>query len=145
VSVAEPSRVIDPLATILIVEDDARLRERYGAWLDAAGYLVSNCPGPTAAEHKCLGVRDMPCTLANAAHIVLFDTLRLPGVTQNDKTGWQLLRYYLKRGKPIVVIADRYRPDRTFRPEQVAVLSADPGRESVLLAVRRMLSESRRW
>jgi hypothetical protein len=44
-----------------------------------------------------------------------------------------------------VVIADRYRPDRTFRPEQVAVLHSEPGRESVLLAVRRMLNEARRW
>jgi hypothetical protein len=131
--------------TVLVVESDKSSRERYGDWLEAAGYLAINCPGPTSSEYSCLGVRGVPCPLGHAADLVLLDSRRVPGFSHKNMAGWRLLRYYLKRGKPVVVIADRYRPDRSFRPEQVAVLHAEPGRESVLLAVRRMLSESRRW
>ena len=131
--------------TVLVVESDPAARERYGEWLEAAGYSATNCPGPTSSEYSCLGVRGAPCPLGHAADIVLLDSRRLPGLSQKERPGWRLLRYYLKTGKPVVVIADRYRPDRSFRPEQVAVLHGDPGRESVLLAVRRMLNESQRW
>jgi len=131
--------------TVLVVEDDAVARERYGEWLEDAGYSVSNCPGPSFAGHACLGVRGEPCPLGHGADLVLLDSRRMPGVSKREKPGWRLLRYYLKTGKPIVLIAERYRRDRTFRPEQVALISSEPGRESVLLAVRRMLSESRRW
>jgi hypothetical protein len=131
--------------TVLVVEADKGSRERYGEWLEAAGYQAINCPGPTSAEYSCLGVRGVPCPLGHAADLVLLDSRRVPGLSHKDMAGWRLLRYYLKSGKPVVVIADRYRPDRSFRPEQVAVLNAEPGRESVLLAVRRMLNDSRRW
>ncbi len=131
--------------TVLIVEGDESTRARYGEWLETAGFLAVNCPGPRSLEYNCLGVRGVPCPLGHAADIVLLDSRRVPGLSNKEKPGWRLLRYYLKSGKPVVVIADRYRPDRSFRPEQVAVLSSEPGRESVLLAVRRMLNESRRW
>lgn len=131
--------------TVLIVEDDAASRDQYGEWLEGAGYAVTNCPGPTMAEHACLGIRDASCPLGHAADLVVIDSRRIPGVSQKGHTGWKLLRYYLKAGKPVVVIADRFRPDRGFRPEQVAVVHGEPGRESLLLATRRMLSEARRW
>lgn len=131
--------------SVLVVESDPSARDRYGEWLEAAGYSAINCPGPTSSEYNCLGVRGTPCPLGHAADIVLLDSRRLPGLSQKERPGWRLLRYYLKTGKPVVVIADRYRPDRSFRPEQVAVLHGEPARESVLLAVRRMLSESQRW
>ena len=141
------ARVGEQKATtsVLIVESDPGARERYGEWLEAAGYSAINCPGPTSSEYSCLGVRGVPCPLQHAADIVLLDRRRLPGLANKEMPGWRLLRHYLKTGKPVVVIADRYRPDRSFRPEQVAVLHGEPGRESVLLAVRRMVSESRRW
>ncbi len=140
-----PAQELGGPPAVLVVEDDENAREHYGDWLEAAGYIVSNCPGPTVSEYTCLGVRGLPCPLGDAADIMLVDTRPLPGVSHKEKPGWRLLRYYLKTGKPIVAIADRYRPDRAFRPEQVAVLHSNPGRESVLLAVRRMLQESRRW
>jgi CheY-like chemotaxis protein len=142
---AGASQVLEGASTVLVVEDEAETRNRFGQWLEDAGYTVSSCPGPALSGHSCLGVRDLPCPLEHAADIVLLDSRRLAGVGQKEKPGWRLIRYYLKAGKPVVVIADRYRPDRKFRPEQVTVLSSDPGPESLLLAVRRMLNESRRW
>jgi hypothetical protein len=131
--------------SVLVVESDPTAREGYGEWLEAAGFSAVNCPGPTSSQYSCLGIRGLPCPLGHAADIVLLDSRRLPGLSHKERPGWRLLRYYLKTGKPVVVIADRYRPDRSFRPEQVAVLHGEPGRESILLAVRRMLNESRRW
>lgn len=142
----EPAlREVKKQPAVLVVEGDQPTRERYGEWLEAAGYLAINCPGPTSAESNCLGVRGIPCPLGHAADIVLLDSRRLPGHLHKEMAGWRLLRYYLKAGKPVVVIADKYRTDRSFRPEQVAVLHSEPGRESVLLAVRRLLNESHRW
>ena len=130
---------------VLVVEPDAVVRDRYSDWLESEGFTAINCPGPTGTEFSCLGVRGLPCPLNHAADVVILDTRRLPGVANKGQPGWRLLRYYLKTGKPLVVIADHYRPDRAFRPEQVTVLHAEPGRESMLLAVRRMLVESQRW
>ncbi|HEY9286760.1 MAG TPA: response regulator [Candidatus Dormibacteraeota bacterium] len=130
---------------MLIVEDDAAACERYGEWLESSGYSVTNCPGPTMAGHACLGVQGAACPLGHAADLVLIDSRRLPGVSRKGYPGWKLLHYYLKAGKPVVVIADRARPDRSFRPEQVAVVHGEPGRESLLLATRRMLNEAARW
>ncbi len=137
-----------PTATtpsVLLVEPDAGAAARYGEWLEDAGFQAITCPGPREGGSNCLGVRGLPCPLNHAADLVLLDTRRLPGISSKDKPGWRLLRYYLKAGKPLVVIADNYRPDRSFRREQVTVLHSNPGRESVLLAVRRMLVESKRW
>ena len=132
-------------ATILVVERDRAAADRYGKWLEAAGFTAINCPGPTGTDYDCLGLKGLPCPLNHAADVVLLDSRRLPGLADKQRPGWRLLRYYLKAGKPVIVIADRDRPDRTFRPEQVAVLQSEPGRESMLLAVRRMLHESQRW
>jgi hypothetical protein len=131
--------------TVLVVEANHDARERYGDWLEGAGYQAINCPGPSSSEYSCLGIRGPACPLGHAADIIVFDSRRVPGLSHREIAGWRLLRYYLEAGKPVVIIADRYKPDRSFRPEQVAVLHAEPGRESVLLAVRRMLNESRRW
>src|SRR6266550_3475556 len=46
---------------------------------------------------------------------------------------------------PLAKVADLYRKDRTFRPEQVRVLSPNPGLESLLLSVKSMLKEARTW
>ena len=131
--------------TVLVVEDNPTSREQYGEWLEGAGYAVTNCPGPTMAEHACLGIRGEVCPLGHGADLVVIDSRRIPGVSHKGHTGWKLLRYYLKAGKPVVVIADRFRADRGFRPEQLAVVHGEPRRESLLLAARRMLSEARRW
>ena len=74
----------------------------------------------------------------------MLDARRLPGIAKKGLPAWRLLRYYLKHGKPVVVIADKYRKDRSFRPEQVFVL-ANPGAQSLRLGIRSMLKEAQRW
>jgi len=130
---------------VLLVEPDEKDRELYGAWLEDAGMTPINCPGPKLPGFSCLGTCGRPCPLVAVADLAVLDTRQLPGLSKRDLPAWRLLRYYLGRGKPVVVIADQYRKDRTFRPEEVRVLTPNPGPESLLLSVKSMLKEARTW
>src|SRR5258708_240819 len=104
-----------------------------------------NCPGPKLPGFSCLGTCGGRGPLVEVADLAVLDTRQLPGLSNRGLPAWRLLRYYLGRGKPVVVIADDYRRDRTFRPEQVKVLSPNPGLESLLLSVKSMLKDARTW
>ena len=130
---------------VLLVEPDAADCQLYGAWLEDAGMTPINCPGPRLPGFVCLGTCNRPCPLADVADVAVLDTRRLPGIMKKGLPAWRLLRYYLAQGKPVVVIADHYRKDRSFRPEQVAILRPNPGPESLLLIVKMMLREARNW
>ena len=130
--------------TVLLVSPDGADRERFGGWLESAGIDPINCPGPHAPEFSCLGTSNCACPLVGLADVAVLDMRRLPGLATPGRPGWRLLRYYLEHGKPVVLIADRYRKPR-FRPEQVFVLRPNPGRESLLLAVRAVLREAATW
>ena len=130
---------------VLLVEPDEGDRDLYGAWLEDAGMTPINCPGPRLPGFSCLGTCGRPCPLAEVADLAVLDTHQLTGLSKPGLPAWRLLRYYLGRGKPVVVIAAHHRKDRTFRPEQVRALSPNPGQESLLLSVRSMLKEARRW
>jgi len=132
-------------ALVLLVGPDGADRERHGAWLEDAGMTPINCPGPRIPGFTCLGMCGGPCPLAEVADVAILDTRQLPGISEKGLPAWRLLRYYLSQGKPVVVIADGYRKDRTFRPEQVAILRPNPGPESLLLLVKMMLREAQRW
>ena len=130
---------------VLVVEPDDCDRDRYGAWLEDAGMTPINCPGPKLPGFECLGTCGKACPLVKVADLVILDTRGLPGLSKQGLPGWRLLRYYLSHGKPVVLIAGPYRRDRTFRPEQVRVLSPNPGPDSLLLSVKSMLKEARTW
>ncbi|TMD46333.1 MAG: hypothetical protein E6I86_12820 [Chloroflexi bacterium] len=130
--------------TVLLVSPDGADRERFGGWLESGGIDPINCPGPHAPEFSCLGTSNCTCPLVGLADVAVLDIRRLPGLATPGRSGSRLLRYYLEHGKPVVLIADRYRKPR-FRPEQVFVLRPNPGRESLLLAVRAVLREAATW
>jgi len=140
---ATNDKTVSPV--VLLVEPDEKDREVYGAWLEDAGMTPINCPGPSLPGFSCLGTCGRPCPLADVADLAVLDTRQLPGWSKRGLPAWRLLRYYLGRGKPVVVIAAHHRKDRTFRPEQVRILSSNPGLESLLLSVKSMLKEAHRW
>jgi len=130
--------------TVLLVSPDPADRERFGDWLESAGIDPVNCPGPHAPAFTCLGTSNCACPLVGLADVAVLDLRQLPGVATPGRPGWRLLRYYLEHGKPVVLMADRDRKPR-FRPEQVFLLHPEPGRESLLLAVRAVLREAATW
>src|SRR5439155_22477186 len=130
---------------VLLVEPAERDRELYGAWLEDAGMTPINCPGPKLPEISCLGTCGRHCPLAEVADLAVLDTRQLPGLSKRGLPAWRLLRYYVGRGKPVVLIADHYRKYGAFRPEQVRVRSPKQGLGSLLLSVMSMLKEDRTW
>ena len=130
---------------VLLVEPEVSDREWHGKWLDESGFDVINCPGPHLTGYSCLGLRGLPCALRDAADVVVLDARARGSGLSRETPSWRLLRYYLSSGKPVVVIADKYHPDRTYRPEQVFPLQPNPGRESLLLAVRQLMLRAEEW
>src|SRR6266852_4336194 len=115
----EPQISVLERRQVLVIEPDQAERERFGAWLEEAGFQPINWPGPHLRGYTCLGVQGLTCALREAADVVVVDTRTLPGAAKPGTPAWRLLHYYLSAGKPVVVIAEKYRPDRSFRPEQV--------------------------
>src|SRR6202165_4385515 len=96
-------------ATVLLVGPGQEDRGRFGGWLESAGVDPINSPGPHAPDFPCLGTSNAACPLVNLADVAVLDVRRLPRTSSAGLPGWRLLRYYLEHGKPVVVIADRYR------------------------------------
>lgn len=123
---------------VLVVDDDVETRGAVAAWLSEQGYTVLTCPGPQHPSYTCLGGRGDRCPLANAVDVVVLDMRLLPDEVMAGSPGWQLLLYYLERGKQVVAIsgdsdAVRARPD-----DHVEVITRPARREALLRAVRKM-------
>jgi hypothetical protein len=120
---------------LLLVEPDEDDRERFGGWLEGSGFGVMDCPGPSSVEFTCLGVRGQPCPLLNAADLVILDLRLLSDAYQEKAPSRRLLRYYLDRGKPVILLGEMAPPRRYFRDNGVTVLPR-PTRRSLVSTVR---------
>jgi hypothetical protein len=107
---------------VLLVEPDAVERDQFGAWLEAAGYGVINCPGPPAAGMVCLGQRGRVCGLVEISDLLVLD-LRLVRDAVTDRTpGRRLVHYYLSSGKPVMLLGDPAQVRKRYRDDHVVVL-----------------------
>lgn len=121
---------------ILVVSHDEDQRQAIGSWLMNAGFLALMCPGPLGPDYTCLGGRGLPCPLAGGAGIVVLDMRLGSDVALTGSPGWQLLFYYLERGKRVVALTGDEDPIHPRNDEQVAVLRRPAGRAALLDAVR---------
>src|SRR6266542_6243708 len=48
-------------ARVLVVQSDLDDRDLIGSWLEAEGYDVASCPGPTRPEYTCVGSLTQRC------------------------------------------------------------------------------------
>ncbi|HYT78426.1 MAG TPA: hypothetical protein VEQ37_04060 [Actinomycetota bacterium] len=60
-------------ARVLVVQSDLDDRDLIGSWLEAEGYDVASCPGPTRPEYTCVGSRTQRCPLVEEAELVVLD------------------------------------------------------------------------
>jgi len=91
--------------TVLVVEADAEERDRYGNWLEDAGFEVLACPGPRGPTYTCVGGKTGTCALAKGADLVILDT-SLPGDDLWEGTpATELITLYSSLGKPVVAVA----------------------------------------
>ena len=91
-------------ATVLVVEADGAERERFGSWLEAAGYDILVCPGPTEPDYTCVGARDGVCPLVEEADVVVLDMSTESEAFLLGTAAEELLALYLLSGARVVVL-----------------------------------------
>jgi len=122
----------DRRGTVLVVEADAAERERFGAWLEASGFDVLVCPGPTEPDYTCVGSRDGVCPLVDEADVVVLDMSTESEAVIMGTAAEELLGLYLLSGSRVVVLGSH--PGEEVEGQLIR-LHRHPEREGLLEAV----------
>ncbi len=89
---------------VLLVQADPVERESLSSWLEAAGYDVTVCSGPSPPTYVCFGDRTGSCPLIEEADVMVVDC-RLEGQDVADGTSAaELISLYLDAGRPVVAL-----------------------------------------
>ncbi len=92
------------METIVVVQRDPSVRERYAGWLRAAGYDVVTCAGPTAPDFFCPVLKHCGCMESENTDAMIYDPCL---VSQENHPASERIIYRLREfypDKPIVVI-----------------------------------------
>ena len=90
--------------TVLLVESYPEASERLGGALEAAGYEVLSCPGPTAPDYTCVGAREGSCPLLEHADVVVLDPWLEAEELGIGTSANALVELYAGRGRTVVVL-----------------------------------------
>jgi CheY-like chemotaxis protein len=129
---------------VLVVEPDPVLRDQVGGWLEGAGFEVLACPGPSYPEYTCILGRGLPCALAEATSAVVLDLWLASDSALRGTSSRELLRYYLRAGKPVVALTARPEHPRLikqFLDEPVTLLEWPPERRELCETVGVLLHD----
>ncbi|MFB3739836.1 MAG: hypothetical protein ACE14W_12850 [Candidatus Velamenicoccus archaeovorus] len=118
---------------VLVVQADAGERESTGSWLEASGYDVLSCPGPTEPDYTCVAARGNVCPLAQEASVVVLDMSLDSEAVMVGTPAEDLLGMYLVSGHRVVVLGSH--PGQEV-PGQLIRLPRHPDRGSLLEAIR---------
>lgn len=118
---------------VLVVEADPVERERFGSWLEKAGFAVLACPGPTEPDYMCVGGREGACALVVEADVVVLDMSLDSETLMTGTAAEELLGLYLMAGRPVVVLGSR---QGEHLAGQLVRMRRHPSREGLVDAVR---------
>lgn len=90
-------------AILLVVADDVE-REAFGSGLEAFGYDVLTCPGPTPPDYTCVGGREGVCPLVHDADTIVLDMSLDSEAVVSGTSAEELLCLYLDSGRPVIVL-----------------------------------------
>lgn len=90
--------------TVLVVEADPTERERFGSWLEGAGFDVLVCPGPTEPDYTCVGARDGTCPLLEEADLTVLDMSTDSEAVMMGTASEEILALYLLAGARVVAL-----------------------------------------
>lgn len=93
--------------TVLLVVADGRERESFGSGLEAAGYDVLTCPGPTGPDYTCVGAREGVCPLVADADAIVLDMSLDSEAVMAGTSADELLALYLGTDRPVIVLGSR--------------------------------------
>lgn len=126
---------------ILIVSDDPGLHQQLGSELEAGGFRVMGCSGPSAGG-PCIGLSAVACPLREAADLVVLD-VHPDGSGYVDKSGRAgLVAFYNSARKPVVVLIDEADATSDVRLAGVTSLSRLARVEEVLEAIEALTGEA---
>ena len=127
---------------VLVVEADPAERELFSSWLEASGFTVLACPGPTEPDYTCVGDRTGACPLADAADVVVLDMSLDSEALMTGTAAEELLGLYLVSGRHVVTLGSR---DGDEVPGELIRLRRHPTREALLGAVRGLSKSLPDW
>jgi hypothetical protein len=113
--------------SVLVVEANGELRGRMTSWLESSGFAVMACPGPSAPEYGCVGLKRGECPLAKGADLVVLDDWTDADRASAGPAGRWLLRFYARLGLPVLrvspgkchqVYGDEYLADVEWPPDR---------------------------
>jgi CheY-like chemotaxis protein len=123
---------------VLVVSDDAAVRDTVGEWLDSVGLEVMSCPGPTGPDYACVAGRDGGCALTHASDVVVLDAGVAGDAVMEGTSTSELLGYYRWEGRPVIVLARDADGRRLGRGDDgVLPLTWPADRDDVLDAILR--------
>jgi hypothetical protein len=118
---------------VLVVQADVAERESTGSLLEASGFEVLLCPGPTEPDYTCVGARGNVCPLAQDASLVVLDMSLDSEAVLAGTPAEDLLGLYLMTGHRIVVLGSH--PGEEV-PGQLIRLPRHPDQGALLEAIR---------
>lgn len=125
-----------PGTSVLLVEADAGERQRLGEALEAAGFDVIDCPGPTEPEGTCVGARTGACPLLTDADVVVLDVQLDDEDLEFRATSEELLTLYLGCGRPVVTLGLR---GSRLGDRDLIRLSRSPDADELVREVHRLV------
>lgn len=88
---------------VLLVESEREGRETLASWIEAAGYDVTVCPGPSAPTYVCIGDRTGACPLVDDADVIVLDC-RIDNDLMDGTSAADLLSLYVSCGHPVIAL-----------------------------------------
>lgn len=125
------------LGSVLLVEADAAERRRLGEALQAAGFEVAECPGPTEPDGTCIGTRTGMCPLLSDVDVVVLDMELEGDDVEFRATSDELLNLYLGSGRPVVALGLR---GGRLDEGGLLRLRRSPDADELVRGVRRLVS-----
>ena len=92
---------------VLLVVADRHQRDAFGWGLEAAGFDVLTCPGPTGPDYTCVGSREGVCPLVNDADVIVLDMSLDSEAVVAGTPAEELLSLYVHGERPVVVLGSR--------------------------------------
>lgn len=122
----------------LIVDPSADRRERAATCLEAFGYDILQCPGPSEPS-ECIGIRSGRCPLADGSDLVV---LGIQHTSEQGSAGARVLDVYLAGQRGVIVIADDDDSAHARHDPRILTVRSEAARLELVSAIGRFKSRN---